>query len=315
MTNSGRHTKLRAWELLLRAAAAALIAFIPLYLLTTPAGAWLAQRMPGPEPAAAGEVISLSVEPDAVSAAASGSYSPTVVTLPVVGAIPQAAPGADDLAAEASAEPYADPDLPMIALTFDDGPGGENTTRILDVLEEYGAHATFFLVGSRIPLGEAQVLRAHSLGCELANHTYSHADLTRLSEEEKIAQVEDTNDLIEALTGTRARFVRPPYGNVDDAVREAVEYTLISWSVDPADWRLRDGEKIFEALRETVYDGAIVLMHDMYASSADAAEILVPWLIEEGYQLVTVSELFEARGIDPQPGEMYISLRPQTGVK
>lgn len=316
MTKSGKHTKLKIGRVIFRAAAAALMGFIPLYLLTSPVGADLSEMLPGPEATAAKEIISLSVEPDAVSSAATGSYTPTVILMPVVGSLSQSAIDAGAAAdAEKAGEPYADPDRPMIALTFDDGPGGESTERILDVLEEYGAHATFFLVGSRIPQREELVKRAYSLGCELANHTYSHADLTKLSKEEMLAQVEDVNDLIEALTGVRARFVRPPYGNVNDSVRESLEYTLISWSVDPADWKLRDGDKIFERLKETVRDGAIVILHDIYSSTADAVEQLVPWLIEEGYQLVTVSELFEARGIEPQPGDMYVGLSPQASAK
>lgn len=199
----------------------------------------------------------------------------------------------------------------LVALTFDDGPYGEVTNRILDVVEqyaEYGVHVTFFALGSQAEKFPNTVKRAADLGCEVANHTYSHKNLTKISEDERTSQVEDTADIIESITGTRSKLVRPPYGAKNDDVRATVKYPLILWSIDTLDWKTRDTDStVAEALKAV--DGDIVLMHDVREDTAAAAEQIIPALVEQGYKLVTVSEMFEAKGIALENGKAYRKAR------
>ena len=173
---------------------------------------------------------------------------------------------------------------------------------------EYGVHVTFFALGSQAEKFPNTVKRAADLGCEVANHTYSHKNLTKISEDERTSQVEDTADIIESITGTRSKLVRPPYGAKNDDVRATVKYPLILWSIDTLDWKTRDTDStVAEALKAV--DGDIVLMHDVRDDTAAAAEQIIPALVEQGYKLVTVSEMFEAKGIALENGKAYRKAR------
>ncbi len=199
----------------------------------------------------------------------------------------------------------------LIALTFDDGPYGDVTNRILDVVEQYaehGVHVTFFALGSQAEKFPNTVKRAAELGCEVANHTYSHKNLTKISESERTSQVEDAADIVENITGIRPALLRPPYGAKNDEVRATVRYPMILWSIDTLDWKTRDTDStVAEALKAG--DGDIVLMHDVREDTAAAAEQIIPALIEQGYKLVTVSEMFEAKGIALEGGSTYRKAR------
>lgn len=199
-----------------------------------------------------------------------------------------------------------DPDKPMIALTFDDGPS-KKTERILDVLEQYNAHATFFVVGTQLEKFPELTKRASDLGCEVGNHTYNHKNLTKISPDEIREQINGVNALVLEATGKEIALVRPPYGAgiKDETVKENVPYPLIMWTIDTLDWSTRDTESTIAAIRQDVKDGSIVLMHDLYDATAAAVETIVPELIEQGYQLVTVSEMFAAKGIVLEPGKYY----------
>ena len=201
-------------------------------------------------------------------------------------------------------EPAIDPEKPMIALTFDDGPS-IYTAPILDVLEQYNARATFFMIGCNVPNYPETVQRIKDMGCELGNHSNNHIDLTTLSTEEMLSQIETTNDEVEAVLGERTEMVRPPYGEVNDAVYANVSYPLIMWSIDTNDWRTKEASTLAEYVLNTVQDGDVILMHDLYESTVGAVEELVPQLIERGYQLVTVSELAQMRGVSLESGHRY----------
>lgn len=199
-----------------------------------------------------------------------------------------------------------DPDKPMVALTFDDGPS-KKTERILDVLEQYGAHATFFVVGTQLEKFQELTKRASDLGCEVGNHTYNHKNLTKISPDEIREQINGVNALVLEATGREMALVRPPYGAgiKDETVKKNVPYPLIMWTIDTLDWSTRDTESTLAVIRQEVKDGSIVLMHDLYDATAAAVETIVPELIEQGYQLVTVSEMFAAKGIALEPGKYY----------
>jgi len=203
-----------------------------------------------------------------------------------------------------------DPNKPMIALTFDDGPSSSATTRILNVLEKYNARATFFVVGSRVDSYSYQIKRAYDLKCEIGNHTYNHSTLTKCSASTIKSELSSTDAKVKAITGVSPVIMRPPGGSYKtDTVRNNTAYPIIMWSVDTRDWESRNATSVVNHIKSHAYDGAIILMHDLYDSTATATETIVPWLISQGYQLVTVSEMMEAKGIKMQNGVAYSSAK------
>lgn len=203
-----------------------------------------------------------------------------------------------------------DPTKPMIALTFDDGPHYIQTPRLLNILEEYGARATFFVLGDRSHYTESNketVKMVYDSGNEVASHTYSHADLATLSGEALTAEFVKARENLYALTGEYPIFVRPPYGSYDEEVQAAAFAPLINWSVDSKDWSFRDAQKTVEHTRKSLGDGKVVLMHEIYQATVDAAEILIKELTEQGYQIVTLRELFYYKGVDLINGTVYHS--------
>lgn len=191
-----------------------------------------------------------------------------------------------------------------IALTFDDGPSSF-TDRLLDCLEANNAKATFFMVGKEILSFPDEVKRMKALGCELGNHTYDHTDLATLSASDISSEISRVDQELVNLTGQGATVVRPPYGSVNDTVKATVGTPMILWSIDTLDWKTQDVQSTVEEVMNNVQDGSIILMHDIYSTSVDAAEILIPQLIEDGYQLVTVHELAAAHGKELNPGVTY----------
>lgn len=192
-------------------------------------------------------------------------------------------------------EPYVrviDPALPMVALTFDDGPHATYTDRILDTLEANHGVATFFEVGRNVRACPDPLARMAELGCEIASHSNAHRDLSKLK---RSAMLEDLDTADQAFLDAGAEapaLVRPPYGSVNKAVKYESGRAMITWTVDTLDWQVRDAEKVVSYVKGLEnLDGEIVLLHSTYESTADAVEELVPWLMEQGYQLVTVTEL------------------------
>ena len=195
-----------------------------------------------------------------------------------------------------------------IALTFDDGPSSF-TDRLLDCLEANNAKATFFMVGKEIEYFSDQVKRMETLGCELGNHTYSHTDLATLAPEDMSAEIAGVDELLTELTGHGATVVRPPYGSVNSSVKETVGTPMILWSIDTLDWESQDPQKIVDTTLSQVEDGSIILMHDIFSTTVDAAEILIPQLKKQGYEMVTVHELAKRNGIQLGTGTTYSDLK------
>lgn len=198
-----------------------------------------------------------------------------------------------------------DASKPMVALTFDDGPG-ERTGELLAQLEKYNAHATFFMQGKNIPGKEDFVKKMKETGCELGNHSYDHPQLTKLSADKIANQIGTTNDLIQQAAGSTATVMRPPYGAINDTVRSSVGLPMILWSIDTLDWKTRNAQSSIDMVMNDVQDGDVILMHDIHTESIDAALVLIPKLEEAGYQLVTVSEMAKAKGVALQNGEKYV---------
>lgn len=196
---------------------------------------------------------------------------------------------------------------PMIALTFDDGPPyNQASERILDVLEEYNARATFFMVGVNAADHPNNLKRKLELGCELGSHTYSHKNYGK---NVTAADITKASEAIYAACGEYPTAFRSPGGNTNDFIREQCKkegLPLYYWSIDTEDWKSKDADKIYKKVMDNVKDGDIILMHEIYSSSAEAVEKLVPALIKQGYQLVTCQELIEAKtGKKPVPGQQY----------
>ncbi len=197
------------------------------------------------------------------------------------------------------------PKKKMVALTYDDGPYTPVTNQILDVLEENNARATFFVVGSRVSTYKDCIKREARLGCEIGNHTYNHTILTSVSGSTIKSEISKTNDAVKKITGQAPKIVRTPGGAVNSTVKTNVKYPMFNWSIDTLDWKNRNSSSVVSSIKNNVRDGSIVLMHDLYGSTGDATEVIVPWLVKKGYQLVTVSELMAVKGIDVQDGQLY----------
>ena len=201
-----------------------------------------------------------------------------------------------------------DPDKKAIALTFDDGPS-KQTRKILATLAEYDGLATFFTVGERLDDYSETLQMIYDSGCQIGMHTYSHANLRKLSKSQILEEINKTNDLIYKYTGEYSHLVRPPYGAVNATVKETVEQPLINWSIDTRDWESRDADSVYNAIMGSVQDGDIILMHDLYSSTAEAVSRVVPELVAQGYQLCTVDELFKLKGIELTAGKVYLSAK------
>lgn len=203
-----------------------------------------------------------------------------------------------------------DPDKPMVALTFDDGPS-EHTATILDALEQNNAHATFFVVGENINTCTGEYIkRAASIGCEIGSHTYDHCDLTSVCAEEVDHTIKKTDDVVFNLIERYPYWLRPPYGAFNDSVRLQIQKPLAFWSIDTRDWDTRDTASTVNIVLNYIEDGDIVLMHDFYAPTAAAAEQLIPTLIEQGYQLVTLSEMAYYRDFQLENGMLVVDMHP-----
>ena len=197
------------------------------------------------------------------------------------------------------------PKKKMVALTYDDGPYTPVTNQILDVLEENNARATFFVVGSRVSTYKNCIKREAKLGCEIGNHTYNHTILTSVSAKKIKSEISKTNKAVKSITGQTPEIVRTPGGAVNSTVKANVDYPMFNWSVDTLDWKNRNSSSVISSVKNNVRDGSIILMHDLYGSTGDATEVIVPWLVKKGYQLVTVSELMAVKGIEVEEGQLY----------
>lgn len=200
----------------------------------------------------------------------------------------------------------------LVCFTFDDGPYAPVTNKILDTLEKYNGRATFFVVGDRTDTYSDEIIRASKMGCEIGTHTYSHVNLNSLSVPEMQEEIKKSCDAISKYTGKKVKVLRPPEGAANDTVKANVGMPMVLWSVDSRDWDYRNADKDYQTVMDNVFDGSIVLMHDLYPETADAVARLIPELAKQGYKFVTFSELMKIRGVDVEPGEKYFSATPQT---
>lgn len=200
---------------------------------------------------------------------------------------------------------------PMVALTFDDGPG-PYTDKLLDCLEENGAKATFFMLGKNAEQYPDVIKRMKEIGCELGNHSYNHLNMTTIPTDQVIEQFDKTNEIIKNACGEPASVLRFPYGSFDSERLAAVNMPSFLWSLDTEDWKKLDAQADYDSVIGHVSDGEIVLMHDIHEASVEAALKIIPELINQGYKLVTLEEMAEAKGLSLENGKSYTDFWAKT---
>ena len=205
---------------------------------------------------------------------------------------------------------YAKGGSKLIALTFDDGPG-IYTEALLDGLKKRGAHVTFFMAGENVEWNMDTVRRAWREGHQICCHTYSHADLTNLSNNEIADQLDRTCALLDKAIGYDLDYaLRPPYGSYNQRVLDTVGMPCYYWSVDTRDWESKNEDAAYAEFVKAARDGSIVLMHDIHKTTIPAALRAIDTLKKQGYKFVTLNELMVRRGIEPTAGNIYFCAYP-----
>ena len=197
------------------------------------------------------------------------------------------------------------PQTKYIALTFDDGPKAGTTDVLLDGLRDRGASATFFVVGEQARRYPELVRRMAAEGHQVGNHTWSHVRLEDAEPEVVRAEIGQTETLLRSLLGGQDYWLRPPYGQITAGTEGEITVPMMKWSVDPRDWESRDADKVTEAVLSAAAPNSIILLHDIYPTSVEAALRVVDALAAQGYWFVTVEELLRLNGIEAQSGVLY----------
>jgi len=192
-----------------------------------------------------------------------------------------------------------------VALTFDDGPKRGTTDVLLDGLRERGASATFFLVGEQAQYYPDLILRMQQEGHQVGNHTWNHTRLEGAAPQVIKTEVGRMEALLHGVLGGSGYWLRPPYGQVTEGTEKDLTVPMVKWSVDPRDWESRDTEQVLHSMLRSVQENSIILLHDIYPSSVEAALKLIDALGGQGYCFVTVEELLRLNGVEPQAGVLY----------
>ncbi|MDY5995948.1 MAG: polysaccharide deacetylase family protein [Bacilli bacterium] len=192
----------------------------------------------------------------------------------------------------------------MISLTFDDGPN-YNTSKIIDVLNKYDIKATFFVLGSRAINNKDILKKMADSGMEIGNHTYNHLLLTKYDENKIRSEIEDTSEVIYSATKKKPKLLRPSYGSVNNKIKKVANMPIIIWDIDTLDWKYHNSKRITSRVVNKVRDGDIILMHDIYSASLNALSNIIPILQDNGYEFVTIDELFYYKGISLENGKVY----------
>ena len=196
-------------------------------------------------------------------------------------------------------------DKKTVALTFDDGPSSKYNAQFLDVLARNKAHATFFMVGTMMNNCQKCVLDTYNSGNEVGSHTYNHMNIKKNNALDVNDNLKQVDDLFYKITNDHIKYVRPPYGSYSKENLENINNPLILWNIDTEDWSHHDVDYIVNSVMENVQDGSIILMHELYETSLQALEVLLPRLYVEGYQVVSVSELANMKGKTLESGHAY----------
>lgn len=184
-----------------------------------------------------------------------------------------------------------DEEIRRIAITFDDGPHPKYTEQLLDGLKERGVHATFFVTGEHASLHPDIIRRMQEEGHLIGNHTYSHIQLRSSNQEQFKEELIRTNQVIKEITGEDTIYVRPPYGSWDKSFEQELNMIPVLWTIDPLDWCSSDASCVVSRVTVKAEENDIILLHDYYDTSVEAALEIVDELMEEGYTFVTVDEI------------------------
>lgn len=220
-----------------------------------------------------------------------GGFLYVCLVLQVAGMLPGESEKTDYLSVEQNLVYDQLEEPPKIALTFDDGPSAKYTGILLDGLKERGVKATFFLIGENAKAQPELVKRMDEEGHLIGNHTYHHVQIGKLPEEQAIEEVEQTDAVIYQITGKHTEYMRPPFGQWKKNLEYKMQIIPVLWSIDTLDWTTENEEEIVNRVVTDVGEGDIILMHDCYASSVNAALRIVDYLQTEGFELVTVDRL------------------------
>src|SRR5580700_2121388 len=198
-------------------------------------------------------------------------------------------------------------DQPYIAMTFDDGPSSANTPRLLEILKQRNIKATFFLIGQNAAANPDIVRRILAEGHEVGNHSWTHPQLSKLSDDRVTAEITKTQDAIKDASGFSPTLLRPPYGAITPRQRAWISsqfgLNVILWSVDPFDWKRPGASVITQRILSQVRPGAIILSHDIHKQTVDAMPATLDGLIAKGYKFATVSQLIAMNKPKPPPSE------------
>ncbi len=199
-------------------------------------------------------------------------------------------------------------DKKLIALSFDDGPS-YLTKKLINLSKEKDVKFTFFVLGSRLKEFNLVLKEAYENQNQICNHSYSHRNFLNLSLDDVAKEINSTNNLIEEITGQKSDCYRPPYGDSNLKIREHLNLKMINWNIDPEDWKYRDSLSVSNHIINNVSDGSIILLHDIYESSIDAALIVVDELLKQGYAFVTIDELIELKNYQVDNRNIIYSIR------
>lgn len=209
--------------------------------------------------------------------------------------VPEAIPALATSPSVASIDPAPSdpvpPDIKRAALTFDDGPHPVYTEQLLDGLKERGVKATFFVTGEHAELHPDIIKRMHEEGHLIGNHTYSHIQLTTSNRDKFKNELIKTNEILFGITGDEVQYVRPPYGSWDKKLETDLNMFPVLWNIDPLDWRTANANRVAKAVINKVSDSDIILMHDYYDTSVEAALMIIDELTKQGYEFVTVDKI------------------------
>lgn len=196
-------------------------------------------------------------------------------------------------------------DEKLIALSYDDGPAKSSTLKILEILKDNEATATFFILGNRVKKHADIITKIRDDGHEIGNHGYDHTSLTKLSNTSIEKQIKDTSDAIFDVIGEYPLLFRPPYGNYNKNMKNIIDYPLILWSIDSNDWSSISDQKVIDNIMSELDDGKIILMHDIHKRTVDVSQTVLPQIRAKGYRIVSISELFEEKDIELENGHVY----------
>lgn len=193
----------------------------------------------------------------------------------------------------------------LIALTFDDGPNPLTTPVLLDGLAQRNVKATFFMLGMCIEKNPDIVKRMYNEGHGIGNHSYGHKKMSVLNENGVKEQYNKPNEILNSIINTGSTLFRPPYGSFNDYIKSIVDVPIILWDIDPYDWKYKDANIISEHIINRAEDGDIILLHDIYSTSVEAAFKVIDSLQEKGFSFVTVDELIRRNNIQPEASQVF----------